>query len=142
MLLTIMIYVLGAIAIYFLLLKLTNHSPTTDSVMLVMLGIIGGLVIKSSGDISVLKYEVKGIKKIQNLMGSNLKELIKIVHNQEFTLKEHGSTLNEHSSILKEHSSILNEHSSILKEHSHILNEHSFMLKEHGTLLRDIAKRI
>lgn len=52
---TVLIWVLGIIAIYWIFLKLTNHSPTFEQVGVVILGIVGSLVFKHNGQIGELK---------------------------------------------------------------------------------------
>jgi amino acid transporter len=59
-------WILSIIAIYWILLKLTNHSPTTDQIMLAVLGIIAtgifaiiGILIKMTGDITDIKADLR-----------------------------------------------------------------------------------
>ena len=74
-------YILSAIVIYFIILKLTNHSPTTDSVIMAMgtvvLGFIFSLVIK----LSKLETKVSYMHIQQNTMAKDLKEVLKVINN-------------------------------------------------------------
>ena len=51
---TIIVWILGIIAIYWILLTLTNHSPTLEQLGMVVLGILTTLVFKHNSRIGEL----------------------------------------------------------------------------------------
>ena len=59
---TIYVWILGVILIYWILLKLTNHSPTIDQLTLVGVGILGGLLFKQQYDIGKLDGKFESFK--------------------------------------------------------------------------------
>ena len=63
---TIYIWILGVLLIYWILLKLTNHSPTVDQMILVGVGILGGLLFKQQYDIGKLDGKFEGLKESCN----------------------------------------------------------------------------
>lgn len=65
-----LIYGLGILVIYWLLLKITGHSPTGDQIMIVFLTLLSGLVMwsirlifKSSGELHELRGEFRQFAK-------------------------------------------------------------------------------
>ncbi|MEK6857621.1 MAG: hypothetical protein AABX39_03460 [Nanoarchaeota archaeon] len=59
---TIYIWILGVLLIYWILLKLTNHSPTIEQLTLVGVGILGGLLFKQQYDIGKLDGKFESFK--------------------------------------------------------------------------------
>ncbi len=55
----IVIWILGSILIYWLILKLTGHSPTMDQLILIGEGLIIGFLFKLQRDIHENRIEIK-----------------------------------------------------------------------------------
>ncbi len=52
-------FVLGSITIYWLLLKITGHSPTTDEIMIVLLSFIGVGILNITQTMGELKAKME-----------------------------------------------------------------------------------
>ena len=80
---TIASYILTTILIIMIFLKITNHSPTIDQIILTLLGAIimimvtmFGMIMKNHSEISKLKVEVRHINLKLDSIGHDLKKHI------------------------------------------------------------------
>ncbi len=83
-LIKIFIWALGLLVIYWIILKLTGHSPTTEAVLMTAISLIGtitiglvGFCLKMSFEIGKMKSDLHYTKNMVYVMAKDLKELKK-----------------------------------------------------------------
>lgn len=73
-LVNITVLILGSILIYWLILKLTNHSPATTAVLSAGASVFAALVINNTKNVAVLKSEMKQVKQDMKEVKQELKK--------------------------------------------------------------------
>ena len=73
-------YVLSFMTIYFVILKLTNHSPTLDAVMATFIGTSLIFIFGISKRLAAVEVEIKHIKRQLNAMAIDLRKVLEIVN--------------------------------------------------------------
>ena len=99
---TILFYILMTLGIIGIILKITNHSPTTEQVAITIVGGMFLLLIKNQFDLGYIKSDIKHLNKKINKVEHNLNTKIdKVEHNLNIKIDKIEENLKEHINLLR-----------------------------------------